>query len=120
MDRFAALSTFVAVAERGGFASASRHLGISPPAVTRTIAALERHLGVSLFRRSTPSVALTEEGAALLERGRKILAQLQDAEHVVMGRQSAPHGELQITAPVVFGRLHVLPWLWNFSTGIDT
>ena len=109
MDRFAALTTFVAVAERGGFKAASRHLGHSPPAVTRTIAALERHLGVPLFRRSTRSVALTEEGAALLDRAREILMRLQDAEHVVMGRQAAPHGELQITAPVVFGRLHVLP-----------
>ena len=109
MDRFAALTTFVAVAERGGFKAASRHLGVSPPAVTRTIAALERHLGVPLFRRSTRSVALTEEGAALLERAREILMRLQDAEHVVMGRQATPQGELQITAPVVFGRLHVLP-----------
>ena len=94
MDRFAALTTFVAVAERGGFKAASRHLGHSPPAVTRTIAALERHLGVPLFRRSTRSVALTEEGAALLDRAREILMRLQDAEHVVMGRQAAPHGEL--------------------------
>ncbi|TXM64972.1 LysR family transcriptional regulator [Methylobacterium sp. WL120] len=109
MDRFAALTIFVAVAERGGFKAASRHLGVSPPAVTRTIAALERHLGVPLFRRSTRSVALTEEGAALLERAREILMRLQDAEHVVMGRQTTPQGELQITAPVVFGRLHVLP-----------
>ena len=109
MDRFAALTTFVAVAERGGFNAAARHLGLSPPAVTRGVAALERHLGVKLFRRSTRSVALTEEGAALLERAREILMRLQDAEHVVMGRQATPHGELQLTAPVVFGRLHVLP-----------
>jgi DNA-binding transcriptional LysR family regulator len=109
MDRFVALSTFVAVAERNGFAPASRHLGMSPPTVTRTIAALERHLGVSLFRRSTRSVALTEEGAAFLERARDILTQLQEAEHAAMGAQAAPHGALYVTAPVVFGRLHVLP-----------
>lgn len=109
MDRFAALSTFVAVAERGGFAPASRHLGMSPPAVTRMIAALERHLGVPLFRRSTRSVALTEEGAAFLERTREVLTQLREAEHAAMGGQAEPHGELYVTAPVVFGRLHVLP-----------
>ena len=109
MDRFAALNSFVAVAERGGFAPAARHLGMSPPAVTRSIAALERHLGVSLFRRSTRSVALTEEGAALLERSRDILTQLQEAERAAMGGQSTPQGELYVTAPVVFGRLHVLP-----------
>jgi DNA-binding transcriptional LysR family regulator len=109
MDRFIALDTFVAVADRGGFAPAARHLAMSPPAVTRTIAALERHLGVSLFRRTTRSVALTDEGAALLNRAREILAQLREAEHEAMGGQSTPRGELHVTAPVVFGRLHVLP-----------
>src|SRR3569833_2334018 len=111
MDRFAALSTFVAVAERGGFAQAARHLGMSPPAVTRMIAGLERHLGVALFRRSTRSVSLTDEGAALLDRARDILVQLQEAERLVMGGQSEPRGELHVTAPVIFGRLHVLPAL---------
>lgn len=108
MDRFAALSTFVAVAEQNGFAAASRHLGISPPAVTRAIAALERHLGVSLFRRSTRSIALTSEGAIFLEQAHEILLRLQEAEHAAMGGQAAPRGELYVTAPVVFGRLHVL------------
>ena len=109
MDRFAALTTFVAVAERRGFASAGRQLGMSPPAVTRTIAALEDHLGTSLFRRSTRSIALTDEGFAFLDRAREILAQLQEAEREAMGGQSTPRGELHITAPVIFGRLHVLP-----------
>jgi len=109
MDRFAALTTFVAVAERDGFAPAARHLGMSPPAVTRMIAGLERHLGVPLFRRSTRSVALTEEGADLLPRAREILTQLQEAEHTAMGGQTMPHGALYLTAPVMFGRLHVLP-----------
>ncbi len=79
--------------------------------MTRTVAALERHLGVVLFHRSTRSVALTAEGTALLERARDILVQLQEAEHLVMGRQSTPRGELHVTAPMVFGRLHVLPVL---------
>ncbi len=109
MDRFAALSTFVAVADHGGFAKAARHLGMSPPAVTRVVGSLERHLGVSLFSRSTRSVLLTAEGSALLERARGILLQLQEVEHVAMGGQSTPYGELHVTAPVIFGRLHVLP-----------
>ena len=117
MDRFAALTSFVAVADRGGFAAAARHLGLSPAAVTRTIAALERHLGVSLFRRSTRMVALTEEGAGLLERAREILAQLQQAEHEAMGGQAAPRGELHVTAPVMFGRLHVLPVIGDLLAG---
>ncbi|TDR93654.1 LysR family transcriptional regulator [Enterovirga rhinocerotis] len=117
MDRFAALQTFVAVADQGGFAAAARHLGSSPPAVTRMIAALERHLGVSLFRRSTRSLALTGEGVALLDRAREILAELQETERVVMGGQSTPQGELHVTAPVVFGRLHVLPVLASLLAG---
>lgn len=117
MDRFTALSTFVAVAEQGGFAEAARHLGLSPPAVTRAVAALERHLGLALLRRSTRSVALTEEGAALLVRAREILLQLQEAEHVAMGGQATPRGELHVTAPVVFGRLHVLPVLTDLLAG---
>lgn len=90
---------------------------MSPPAVTRTIAALERHLGVVLFHRSTRSVALTEEGTALLDRARDILMQLRDVEHVVMGGQLAQRGDLHVTAPIVFGRLHVLPVLADLLKG---
>jgi DNA-binding transcriptional LysR family regulator len=109
MDRFAALSTFVVVAERAGFAAAARQLSMSPPAVTRTIAALEAHLGAPLLHRSTRAVTLTEAGAAFLDRARTILADLHEAEQIVMGRQETPRGELHVTAPVVFGRLYVLP-----------
>ena len=77
--------------------------------MTRTIAVLEAHLGVSLLHRSTRTVGLTEEGAAFAGRAREILAALGEAEHEAMGGQSTPRGELYVTAPTVFGRLHVLP-----------
>lgn len=109
MDRFESLNAFVAVADSNGFAAAARALGISPPAVTRVVAALERHLGVTLFHRSTRAVSLTDEGVAFLDRARRILADLRDAEHLAMGGRSAPQGELHVTAPVQFGKLHVLP-----------
>jgi DNA-binding transcriptional LysR family regulator len=109
MDRFETLTAFVAVADRRGFAAAARALGLSPPAITRAVAALERHLGVSLFHRSTRAVSLTDEGAAFLDRARRILIELRDAEQIVMGGRSVPRGQLYVTAPVVFGRLHVLP-----------
>lgn len=109
MDRFEALTAFVAVADRRGFAAAARALGTSPPAITRAIAALERHLGVTLFHRSTRAVSLTDEGAALLDRARRILADLRETEQVVAGGRSVPRGQLYVTAPVMFGRLHVLP-----------
>ncbi|WP_257557889.1 LysR family transcriptional regulator [Sphingobium sp. CFD-2] len=109
MGRFDALSAFVAVADQRGFAAAARKLGMSPPAVTRAVAALERHLGVTLFHRSTRAVSLTDEGAAFLDRARRIMSDLREAEQIVMGGRSAPRGQLYVTAPVMFGRLHVLP-----------
>ena len=109
MDRFESLTVFVAVAEQRGFAAAARALNMSPPAVTRAVAALERHLGVTLFHRSTRAVSLTDEGAVLLDRARRILADLREAEQIAMGGRSVPRGQLYVTAPVMFGRLHVLP-----------
>lgn len=109
MDRFESLSVFVAVAEQRGFAAAARSLHMSPPAVTRAVAALERHLGVTLFHRSTRAVSLTDEGAVLLDRARRILSDLREAEQIAMGGRSVPRGQLYVTAPVMFGRLHVLP-----------
>lgn len=109
MDRFETLTAFITVADLRGFAAAARALDVSPPAITRAIAALERHLGVALFYRSTRSVSLTDEGAAFVDRARRILADLREAEQIVMGGRSAPRGQLYVTAPVMFGRLHVLP-----------
>lgn len=109
MDRLLTLEMFVAVAAEGGFAAAARKLGSSPPAVTRGIAALEARLGTSLFHRSTRAVALTDAGAAFLVEAQRILADLAAAERTVRGGQADPHGQLYLTAPATFGRLHVLP-----------
>lgn len=109
MDRLLTLEMFVAVASEGGFAAAARKLGSSPPAVTRGIAALEARLGTSLFHRSTRAVALTDAGVAFLEQARRILADLAGAERELRGAEAEPRGQLHLTAPVMFGRLHVLP-----------
>ena len=109
MDRLQTLEMFVAVADRGGFAAAAKAQNVSPPTVTRAISALEGRLGVSLFHRSTRAVALTDDGASFLPRARQILADIQDAERRVSGAQSEPRGQFYVTAPVMFGRLHVLP-----------
>ncbi|MEG8038815.1 LysR family transcriptional regulator [Sphingomonas sp. LR60] len=109
MDRFESLSVFVKVAELHSFAAAGRALNLSPPGVTRAVAALERHLNVTLFYRSTRAVSLTDDGAGLLDRARRILADLREAEQIAMGGRSVPRGQLYVTAPVMFGRLHVLP-----------
>ncbi len=111
MDRFETLTAFVAVADQRSFAAAARALATSPPAITRAIASLERHLGVRLFHRSTRAVSLTDDGAAFLDRARRILIDLREAEQIVMGGRSQPRGQLYLTAPVMFGKLHVLPVL---------
>ncbi|MEQ1782274.1 MAG: LysR family transcriptional regulator [Hyphomonadaceae bacterium] len=111
MDRLDVLKTFVAVADRRSFAEAARHLLISPAAASRAIAALEDELGVAVFRRTTRTVALTDAGAAYLERCRHALAELEDAGRTVRGETANPHGGLTVTAPVVFGRMHIAPVL---------
>ena len=116
MDRLLTLEMFVAVATEGGFAAAARKLGSSPPAVTRGIAALEARLGTLLFHRSTRAVALTDAGAAFLEQARRILADLRGAERELLGAATEPRGQLYVTAPVMFGRLHVLPVVADLMT----
>ena len=109
MDRIDAMQAFVAVADLQGFAPAARKLGLSPSAVTRLIAALEERLGARLLQRTTRQVTLTDAGSRYLERARRILADVEEAEDAVEGEQIKPGGRLVISAPVGFGRLHVSP-----------
>jgi DNA-binding transcriptional LysR family regulator len=109
MDRIEAMQTFVTVADLQGFAPAARKLGLSPPAVTRLIAALEERLGTRLLQRTTRKVALTDAGARYLERARRILADIEEAELATEGERTRPTGRLVVSAPVGFGRLHVSP-----------
>jgi DNA-binding transcriptional LysR family regulator len=109
MDRLDAMQAFVAVADNKGFAPAARKLGLSPSAVTRLIAALEERLGARLLQRTTRSVALTDAGTRYLERARRILADVEEAEGAAEGERTRPSGLLVVSAPVGFGRLHVSP-----------
>src|SRR5215468_3277279 len=109
MDRIDAMHAFVAVADLEGFASAARKLKLSPSAVTRLIAALEERLGARLLQRTTRSVALTDVGTRYLERARRILADVEEAERAAEGERTRPSGLLVVSAPVGFGRLHVSP-----------
>jgi DNA-binding transcriptional LysR family regulator len=109
MDRIDAMRAFVAVADLQGFAPAARKLGLSPSVVTRLIAALEDRLGARLLQRTTRSVTLTDAGSRYLQRARRILGDVEEAEDAVEGEQTRPGGRLVISAPVGFGRLHVSP-----------
>lgn len=114
MDRLEAMAVFVKVAESGGFAEAGRRLSMSPPAVTRAIAALENAIGARLLTRTTRLVKLTDVGARYLEDCRRILADLADAEAAAGGSYARPTGLLTVTAPVLFGRIYVLPILTDY------
>jgi DNA-binding transcriptional LysR family regulator len=109
MDRFDTLSAFVAVADLQGFAAAARKLGLSASAVTRLVAALEERVGLRLLQRTTRSVSLTDAGARYLERVRRILADLDEADGSAQAERATPTGRLVISAPLAFGRLHVAP-----------
>jgi DNA-binding transcriptional LysR family regulator len=109
MDRIDAMQAFVAVADQQGFAPAARKLGLSPSNVTRLIAALEDRLGARLLQRTTRQVALTDAGARYLERARRILADVEEAESSAQDERTRPGGRLVISAPIGFGRLHVSP-----------
>jgi DNA-binding transcriptional LysR family regulator len=109
MDRIDAMQAFVAVADLKGFAPAARKLGLSPSGVTRLIAALEERLGARLLQRTTRQVALTDVGARYLERVRRILVDVEEAEGAAEGERTRPVGRLAVSAPVGFGRLHVSP-----------
>ncbi|GMU05374.1 LysR family transcriptional regulator [Corallococcus caeni] len=109
MDQLFTLRTFVAVARQGSFTAASRRLRISPSVATRAIARLEERLGLALLTRTTRSVRLTERGQVYLESCQRLLEDLDEAERRVRGENAEPRGELSLSAPIVFGRLHVLP-----------
>ncbi|MDJ0926618.1 MAG: LysR substrate-binding domain-containing protein [Gammaproteobacteria bacterium] len=114
MDRYRQMQVFVAVAEEEGFAAAARRLRSSPPAVTRAIAGLEDDLGVRLFDRSTRYVRPTDAGLRYLDDARRILDDIAAAEDSVAGINAEPRGELAVTAPVLFGRLFVMPAIVDY------
>src|SRR6478672_1183953 len=114
MDRIDAMQAFVAVADLQGFAPAARKLGLSPSGLTRLIAALEERLGARLLQRTTRSVTLTDAGARYLERVRRILADVNEAEETARSERAVPSGRFVLTAPTVFGRMHVAQALSDF------
>jgi len=114
MDKVAAMTTFVRIVERGSLTAAADTLGTSLPTVVRTLAALERHLGVSLLKRTTRRIHLTDEGAQYVEHCRVILSALQDAEDGLVSRRSEPAGRLTVTASALFGRRYVAPIVYDF------
>jgi DNA-binding transcriptional LysR family regulator len=114
MDRFDAITAFVAVARSGGFSAASRALGAPVANISRKVALLEEDLGVRLFVRTTRHVALTEGGMRYFEACSRVIDDLRDADEEVTGEYRQPKGDLVITAPLGFGQLHLQPVVHEF------
>ena len=119
MDLLAAMRVFVAIVDAGSMTAAAELLDRSQPAVVRTLAALEAHLGVTLLRRTTRRMSLTPEGGEFLGRCRRILTDVEYAERAIGQDQNEPRGDIRMTAPVEFGRMHVTPavtaFLWRYE-----
>lgn len=114
MDRLHLMTVFIAVAEEESFAGGARRLGMSPPAVTRAVAALEVKLGVKLLQRTTRYVRVTEAGQRYLDDARRIVADVDEADEAAAGINAAPRGQLTVTAPVLFGKLFVMPGIVDY------
>jgi len=109
MDRLEAMSLLIETVECGSMSAAGRKLGTPVATLSRKLSDLEAHLGVRLLTRSTRKLELTEAGLAYLAASRRILEQVGEAEKEAAGEYLVPRGELLLTAPLSFGRRHVLP-----------
>lgn len=114
MDRLEAMSVLLAVVDAGSLSAASRRLGAPLATVSRKVLELEAHLETRLLIRSSRRVTLTDAGQSYVAACRRILDDVGEAERAAAGEYSAPTGDLLITAPIVFGRLHVLPIVADF------
>ena len=114
MDKLKAMQGFVCIADVGSLTAAARTLDSSLPAVVRSLAALEAHLGVRLFNRTTRRISLTEDGRRYLDKCRQVLAAVEDAESTLASEAGEPSGRLTITAPVLFGQMYVAPAVTRF------
>jgi DNA-binding transcriptional LysR family regulator len=114
VDRLEAMTILLRVVDTGSFSAASRALGVPLATVSRKVGELEAHLGTRLLTRTTRKVTMTDAGAAYVVSARRILDELDETERVAAGEFHAPRGELVVTAPILFGRLHILPVIAEF------
>jgi DNA-binding transcriptional LysR family regulator len=114
MDRLDAMTTLIAAVDGGSLSAASRALGMPLATVSRKVADLEAHLRTQLLVRTSRRLSLTEAGRAYVAASRRILDDIDDAERAAAGEYRVPRGHLTITAPIMFGRLHVAPVVLDF------
>lgn len=114
MDRLDGMQLFVRVAELGSFSAAAQQMNVARSAVTRQVAALEKHLGTMLLARSTRRLSLTSAGVAYLEKCREILGLVEAAEAGLSEDRQAPRGHIRITLPLSFGIRQLMPMFGDF------
>lgn len=114
MDKLDSMAVLLAVVEAGSLSAAARHLAMPLATVSRKVAALEAHLKTRLLHRTTRHLALTEAGSAYVAACRRILDEIGEAERTATGEYATPKGELTVTAPMMFGRLHIVPVVAEF------
>ena len=114
MDRLEAMRILLRVVDKGSFSAASRDLRAPLATVSRKVGDLEAHLGAKLLQRTTRKLALTDAGRTYVTAARRILEAVDEAERVATGEYDTPSGELVLTAPILFGRLHLLPVVTDF------
>ena len=114
MDRFEAMRTLVAAVDGGSLSAAARSLNLPLATVSRRVADLEAHLGAQLLVRGARGLNVTETGAAFVAAARRVIDDLADAERAATGEYRVPRGELIVTAPIMFGKLHVAPIVRSF------
>lgn len=108
------MSTLVAVVDAGSLSAAARRLDMPLATVSRKVGELESHLKTRLLHRTTRQLSLTEAGISYVAACRRILEEIGEAERAASGEYAAPKGEIVVTAPIVFGRLHVVPVVAEF------
>ena len=114
-DRFTAMMHFVRIVEKGSLTAAARELGKTLPAISRSLRLLEQRLGARLLTRTTRAISLTEFGQQYYEHCRRILRDIEEAEDFAGETSRVPQGLVRVTAPLLFGRLHVAPLVMPFQ-----
>ena len=119
MNKLNAMETFIKIVDNGSLTKAADALDTSLPTVVRTLASLEEHLDTRLLNRTTRKITLTVEGQSYLERCRRILFDIEDAELELSAHQSKPKGKLRVTASTMFGTMRLMPLVSKFLSAND-
>ncbi|MGA0585793.1 LysR family transcriptional regulator [Dyella sp. KRB-257] len=119
MDSLSGLLAFVRSAELNSFVAASERLGVSASAISKSVSRLEGELGVRLFHRSTRRLSLTEEGSLFLQRGQRIVEEIEEAESELSRLAGAPRGKLRVSVPAIGYRI-LMPFLPDFAARYPT